>query len=416
VTSVPAWRSAAALSNLEIAYGVPLGYETERVPLGRLAPPVTPRGALEAVLRQALLRPPCVISFSGGRDSSALLAIATAVARREALPDPVPVTLRFPGSVEADETDWQALVLDRLGLPDWVRIDIQGDDFDAVGPIARRVLSAHGLMWPFNAHFHAPIIETAAGGSLVTGFGGDEVGLSSATSRAEQVLAGRRRPHRSDVLTVGLALSPQLVRRAVHRRRVEAESGGLPWLTPAGTRAVRAAAAAAAAAVPLGWNRALREAVWTSRYFTVCQQNFAAMGATADVEVFHPFVSAPVLDALAAAGGFAGLGSRTNVMRTICGSDLPEAVVTRRSKGTFSSPVWTTTARTFAKQWSGGGVDLSLVDVDLLRAHWATDQINLLSTTLLQAAWLHDNATPMAAGSDSPGSRPDEQGHGIVHV
>ena len=416
MTSNPGSHSAAALTNVEIAYGVPLGYETERVPLRPHPQPVTPRGALERVLRQALLRPPCAISFSGGRDSSALLAIATAVARREALADPVPVTLRFPGSVEADETDWQALVLDRLGLPDWVRIDVRGDDFDAVGPIARAVLAAHGLMWPFNTHFHAPIIETAAGGSLVTGFGGDEVGLSSATSRAEQVLAGRRRPHPSDVLTVGLALSPQLVRRAVHRRRVEAESGGLPWLTPAGTRAVRSAAAAAAAGVPLGWNNALRKAVWRSRYFTVCQQNFAAMGARADVEVFHPFVSAPVLDALAAAGGFAGLGSRTNVMRTLCGTDLPEAVVTRRSKGTFSAPVWTSTARTFATQWSGGGVDRSLVDVDLLRAHWATDEINLLSTTLLQAAWLHDNATPTAAESESPGSRPDEQGHGIVHV
>jgi asparagine synthase (glutamine-hydrolysing) len=103
-------------------------------------------------------------------------------------------------------------------------------------------------------------------------------------------------------------------------------------------------------------------------------------------------------------------------MRALCGSDLPEAVVTRRSKGTFSAPVWTSTARTFATQWSGGGVDRSLVDVDLLRAHWAMDDINLLSTTLLQAAWLHDNATRTAAESESPGSRPDEQGHGIVHV
>jgi asparagine synthase (glutamine-hydrolysing) len=413
---VSAPQPAAALSNVEIAYGVPLGYETERRVLARLAEPATPRDALEAVLRQALTRPPCAISFSGGRDSSALLAIATAVARREALPDPIPVTLRFPGSAAADETDWQSLVLDRLGLPEWVRIDVLGDDFDAVGPIARKVLSAHGLMWPFNAHFHAPIIETAAGGSLVTGFGGDEVGLSSATSRAEQVLAGRRRPHPSDILTAGLALSPQVVRRAVYRRRVETESGGLPWLTRAGQHAVRTAAAATAAAVPLGWNKALRRAVWRSRYFTVCQRNFAAMGATADVEVFHPFVSAPVLDALAAAGGFAGLGSRANVMRILCGTDLPDAVVTRRSKGTFSAPVWTTTARAFATQWSGDGVDRNLVDVDRLREHWAADEINLLSTTLLQAAWLHDYATQAAAGSDGSSGRSDEQGHGSVHV
>jgi len=32
-----------------------------------------PLSALEKILRQALQRPPCVISFSGGRDSSALV-------------------------------------------------------------------------------------------------------------------------------------------------------------------------------------------------------------------------------------------------------------------------------------------------------------------------------------------------------
>ena len=38
------------------------------------------------------------------------------------------------------------------------------DELDAVGPYARRALARHGLLWPFNAHFHAPMLEQAAGG------------------------------------------------------------------------------------------------------------------------------------------------------------------------------------------------------------------------------------------------------------
>jgi asparagine synthase (glutamine-hydrolysing) len=196
----------------------------------------------------------------------------------------------------------------------------------------------------------------------------------------------------------------------------------LPWLTSTGLRAVTSAAAATLAAVPLGWNKVLRDAVWRSRYFTVCQANFGAMGASADVQVFHPFVAGPVLDALANLGGFAGLGGRTNVMRVLCGDLLPEAVVTRRSKGTFTAPLWTSTARDFARAWSGEGLDRSIIDVDALRSHWAVERLNLLSTTLLQAAWLHDNpapgntyAAPTASSSATDGDSADESGHGFIH-
>jgi hypothetical protein len=53
------------------------------------APGATARGVLEELISPALERPPCVIGFSGGRDSSSLLALATHLARREGLPMPV---------------------------------------------------------------------------------------------------------------------------------------------------------------------------------------------------------------------------------------------------------------------------------------------------------------------------------------
>ena len=55
-----------------------------------LWPTADPRPTLERILLGALQRAPCVVAFSGGRDSSALLAEATRVARVHGLEDPVP--------------------------------------------------------------------------------------------------------------------------------------------------------------------------------------------------------------------------------------------------------------------------------------------------------------------------------------
>ena len=75
---------------------------------GRRPAPARPFGAgrsllpsLQAcsssVLLRSLQRPPCVVAFSGGRDSAGLLAAATRAARRHGLPLPIPATYRFPG-------------------------------------------------------------------------------------------------------------------------------------------------------------------------------------------------------------------------------------------------------------------------------------------------------------------------------
>ncbi|MDQ3936605.1 MAG: asparagine synthase-related protein, partial [Actinomycetota bacterium] len=162
---------------LEVASMMVFGLDPETPPLPGSAPGVSPRQALEAALLPALARPPCVVAFSGGRDSSLLLAIAAHVARREGLPPPLPLTLRFPQSPTAEESGWQELVIRHLGIDDWVRREIH-DELDFVGPVAQRVMLRHGLLWPANLHFVAPPAAQAAGGSLVTGVGGDRV-LSS---------------------------------------------------------------------------------------------------------------------------------------------------------------------------------------------------------------------------------------------
>lgn len=329
------------------------------------------------------------MSFSGGRDSSALLSLAVDVARREGLDAPVPATLVFPGTRAADETQWQELVLRHLGLGDWIRIEVH-DELDAVGPVAGAALIRHGLLWPFNAHFHLPIIEHAAHGSVVTGFGGDELRNTSAMTAPERALMGRRRPTWADVLVIGLALSPKPVRTAVQWRRARAELRTLPWLTPVGVNRIATALARLRRQTPLGWDRKVRQRFWRDRYFRVCVDSFAVMGDFYDAVVVHPFVEEGVLDALATAGGFGGFGSREQLMAELFGDLLPERVVQRRSKGTFSDPLWTHIARRFATEWSGTGLDEELVDPTKLRRHWLGDARSLLSTTLLQQAWLYD--------------------------
>ena len=63
---------AVALRPVEIAYGLAVGRDPSTPVLARSGDR-TPRRALEDVLLVALRRPPCLLSFSGGRDSSALL-------------------------------------------------------------------------------------------------------------------------------------------------------------------------------------------------------------------------------------------------------------------------------------------------------------------------------------------------------
>ena len=183
----------------------------------------SPRATLEALLRPALARAPCVIGFSGGRDSSALLAVAVALARREGWPEPVPVTLEYD-SERTFERTWQELVIARLRIEDWVRQKI-GDELDLVGPVA-----AEGLRRPASCirqrHVIVPL-ALAARGSVVTGVGGDDTFGQWPWSDLGDLLAARRRARRGDVRRCVHALAPRRMRAEVLRRQMPLL---LPWL------------------------------------------------------------------------------------------------------------------------------------------------------------------------------------------
>jgi asparagine synthetase B (glutamine-hydrolysing) len=367
------------LSPLEVAGGIVTG--TDPLPRDDVAAEA-PAAALEAALLAALSRRPCVVSFSGGRDSSVVLAAATVAARRHGLPLPVPVTLRFPGHEASAESSWQELVVRHLGLDDWIRLD--RPDLDLVGPAARQVLLTHGLLWPFNAHFHGPIFAAARGGSALTGIGGDELFGPSRWWSVEDVLTRRRRPRARDVLALGLAVSPRRVRRRVTERRLVVP---FPWLRPEPRAELTRRLAAAEADEPLSWRRRF---AWraAARYLRVGTAALAALAADDDVDVRHPFLDRGFVRALGALPADARFRVRDDAMRGLFGELLPDPVLARRSKASFDSVFWNDASREFAARWTGAGLDESIVDRDALLREWRSDTPSPRTFTLLQSVWL----------------------------
>ena len=373
------------LTPLEALWGIPVGLDPETPALAPAGVRATPRAALEQAIMPALRRPPCLVSFSGGVDSSVVLALAAHLARREGLPPPIPATHRFPRVPEADESSWQEQVVAHLGLDDWVRLE-WSDELDVVGPVAQRLLRRHGMLVPFNGHFHLPFVERAAGGAVVTGVGGDELFAPLRRATAAHLLRGRRAPRPRDLPALAFGLAPHRLRTQIVARRRGFDRYG--WIRPAARRRLAHAYAAWEAGEPLRSDRALTAWWWRSR---MLQSNLAgkrALGADADVLVASPFAAPEVLAACAAAGGPVGLGSRDRALAGSAGDLLPPALLARRSKASFDGAFWTARACAFAAAWDGRGVDPALVDVAGLRAEWARERPDPHSFALLQQAWL----------------------------
>ena len=89
-------RSALGLTSLEVASTYVLGDLPSQPCLPEVPRALHPLQALEDAMLEPLQRGACFVTFSGGRDSSAVLAVAARTAERQDLPAPVPITLRFP--------------------------------------------------------------------------------------------------------------------------------------------------------------------------------------------------------------------------------------------------------------------------------------------------------------------------------
>lgn len=374
-------RIAPELSPLEIASGALLREPTLRR-LPRVPPALTPLAAIEDVLRPCLADPPCAVAFSGGRDSSALLAVATRLARREGFTDPVPATIRS-GFDENDEDFWQELVIRHLGLRDWHRIEIQ-HELELVGDIAAAALRRRGVVYPPNTHFIPYALKGLDAKSLVHGFDGDGLLGEYLWMGFKEVLSGERKPTRMDLERVLLAAAPRAVRQGWAARRLKVEA---IWLRRDARRTVSQALQRRAFAEPVSWPRRLAWYVGDPSVGAPCEAITADL-AHMGVYACAPFWDRRVIAALARDGGVLGYGSRTTAMRRIFGAMLPDRVNARADKGSYEDVFWGPKTDEFIASWDGTGLDTTLIDPDVLRRCWREQYWPGWTALPLQAAWL----------------------------
>jgi asparagine synthetase B (glutamine-hydrolysing) len=360
--------AAIRLSPLEIASGLVLGEGRPRAPLAERGAGVTPRAALEQALLPLLERSPCLVGFSGGRDSSAILAVATEVSRHKGLPAPVPATIRFRDDPASEESRWQERVIQELGLEEWLRVEA-GDQLGVLGPVATGAITRHGLLWPPNIHTLLPLLEAARGGSLITGLGGDEL------------FAARPRLRR--------ALLPVPVRRARLRRRASVD---LPWLRTTARSALRSAMIAEESAEPVRWRR---WAPWVARrrQFEILRESGDVLARDAGADLAHPMLDPGFLAALSGHRLHSRRAGRGKVLDHVLEGRSPEAVRSRTDKADFTRALWGHEARDFASTWSGGSPLGELVDAARLREVWSAERPDFRSATALQAAWLAEGSS-----------------------
>lgn len=374
-------------TKLETASGLLRPGVADLGPLHEVPPGVHPLVALEPVLIAALQRRPCVVSFSGGQDSSAVLAASARVARREGLPPPIPVTLRFDGVASAGETGWQEEVVRHVGLPDWERVQID-HELDLVGPYAIELLRRHGPLWPFNTHFHVPVLRHARGGSLLTGIGGDELFARRRHRRLSLVLARQQRPQPRDALRTARAALPVGFRAAEIRLR-RGFPAPLPWLDPSARGVVERRWYRAEASEPVRYDAAVRRTWWRSRKRLIHNTSLDVVASDHDVAVTHPLQAPPFLAAVMARVGAVGYPTRVEALRDIFGALLPSLVVERRTKATFDTVFWNRHSHAFARRWDGSGLDGMPVDPTVLYRIWrAQAPTHLLTWSLFQAVRL----------------------------
>lgn len=384
-------------ATVELARGLMLGEDPGAPRPPEAAAGADPLAAFEDAVRVALRHPPCLVAFSGGRDSAAVLAVAADRARREGLEAPVPVTIRFPpGARGADESRWQERVVAAAGVDDWDRIAVEPGELDWLGPIATTVLRRDGLLYPATIHFYEPLVRRARGGTLLTGFGGDEL-LEDWRWAAAGAPGSRPRRLSARALMAAYAAAPLGLRAWAHRAalspavparlRPPGGSPAWPWLRPEFARASAVALSVEKAAEPAAWDARTRWQV-RRRALNATVRSLDVLAARADATVAHPFLAPPFVAALAAAGGRGGLGTRTDAMRRLFGGRLPGDVLARSSKAGFGGVFWDETTRAFAAAWDGSGLPLDLVEPDALRHCWQQHRPPYSAALLLQAAWL----------------------------
>ena len=373
----------SGLTALEVASGLIVGQGVGRAvgsgPSGR---------PIEVLRRQAaelLEGQSCIVAFSGGRDSSALLALLVAVANEEGLAQPIPVTARWDDDEASDESEWQEEVIRQIGVEDW-EILRPGNDLDLLGHEAKQVLEQGGLLWPPPAYALLPLIRMARGGVFLSGEGGDEAFGLWPYGRLWAAVRRRQLPGRADLIALSVGCMPRKARRRVWERQLPPYQ---TWLRPAAYRALAVALADDQSDDPLRWDR-YQAVSRQRRAVDLTVDTLQKLCSMEDSRFVAPFLDVEFLAALAKWGGPLGRGDRTAVMTELFGDVLPGRVLSRTSKASFAGVFWGPESREFVLGWDGSGLGEDLVDPEALRTAWLADRPVYGSALPLHAAWLSE--------------------------
>lgn len=362
------------LTELESVAGFPIGKIPGRS-LGRGSG--TPRSWLEEAILTALGNAPCAVAFSGGRDSSALLALAVSLARANGLAVPIPVTLRFDDEA-SNEDEWQHLLIDHLGLDDWIRIDAS-TDLKLTGSLAESLIREAGVAYPTNAYTHLRLAREVPGGALITGIGGDEVFASPAEGWL-RVITGKALPRLRHVKAAVNDTLPGRVQRIGRRILTDHH-----WLLPDVREVLIEDVGRSYWDGSRRFNEGLRRWV-NDRYYVSLRQTLRAVEASSGCRVIAPFLDRRFLAAFATESGIGGPKSRTDAMNRLFGDVLPPATVSRPTKAIFDLALYEIEER-FLETWNGEGLPIDLVSADALRAEWRKPAPNACADILLQRAF-----------------------------
>lgn len=382
------------LSPLEVAMGLPTTASAEALPQPEIPPPTSgARAVLREVLAQTLEAGPVFVAFSGGRDSSAVLAVAVSVARERGTALPVPVTYRYPGDGDADENEWQDMVLRHLGVTEHVVIDIT-DQQRILGPSARESMATRGLVWPASVNIDHEMLSRVRGGVLLTGEGGDELfsGRRSAPlARLRRTVRRRHRPRPGDVRAAVRTLLPQGAALRTEAERVQGTMA--PWLR-GHAREEFVATVRDHQSEPVLWDRSIRVAAARPLARAV-YHNLDLVARDYDVRLVHPLLEPAFVSAWIGDGGRLGVTGRTAAMRQLFDDVLPEQVLGRSSKAFFNASRFGAGERDFARHWDGRGLELEHVDPDTLRETWLHAELIGRSDIPLMAAWMASEGLPL---------------------
>jgi asparagine synthase (glutamine-hydrolysing) len=351
------------------------------MPVGSTADPVA---ALRQRARSLLATPPCVIAFSGGRDSSALLAVFVDEARRAGLPEPIPVTARWDDDLASGEADWQEEVIRAVGGTQW-EIIRPGTDLDLLGSEATAALDRMGLMWPAPAYALMPMIRVASGGAFLTGEGGDEAFGLWPHARLWSCFRGGSLPRQSDLRGLVLACVPRPVRRW---RMASNAPPYQTWLLPSQFKRTAKLSADEDAGDSLWWNTYQRSLPFR-RSVCLNQRTMDTLCGEENARFSAPFQEEAFLSPLARWGGRLGRGNRTSVMTTLFEAVLPGPILSRTSKATFAGVFWGPESRRFAEEWTDDGFLAGIIDPEALRRAWLAPTPVYGAALPLHAAWLH---------------------------